>query len=61
VFLMLLAFYPYYPNMIQDSKNRKRKVTTKRTKVPKIQAESTPQALEEILVKRAFWNLLHHL
>uniref|UniRef100_A0A804LNR3 Uncharacterized protein n=1 Tax=Zea mays TaxID=4577 RepID=A0A804LNR3_MAIZE len=33
-----------------DWKKRKRKVTTKRSKVSKIQAESTPQALEEILV-----------
>jgi hypothetical protein len=45
-------FCPDYPNMIQDSKKTKRKVTTKRSKVPKIQAKSTPQASEEILVKR---------
>jgi Trm5-related predicted tRNA methylase len=53
-------FYPDYPNMVLDSKNRKRKVTTKRSKVLKMQVESTPQASEEILVKRHFLFLLHY-
>jgi hypothetical protein len=40
--------------MVQDSKKIKRKVTVKRNKVPKIQAESTLRASEEIWVQRVF-------
>jgi hypothetical protein len=40
--------------MVQDSKKRKRKLTMKWSKVLKIQAESTPQASEEILVQSIF-------
>jgi hypothetical protein len=54
VFDVIGFFYPDYHNMVQDWRKRKRKVTTKRSKVSKIQAESTPQALEEILVQRVF-------
>ena len=57
-------FYPDYPNMVHDSKKRKRKVTTKRSKVPKIKAELTPQASAEILVKKVsstFTTLLINL
>jgi hypothetical protein len=39
--------------MVEDSKKRK-KVTTRRSKVPKMQVESTPQASEEILVNMLF-------
>jgi hypothetical protein len=59
VFDVIGFFYPDYPNMVHDSKKRKRKVTTKQSKVPKIQAESTPQVSEKILVKMLLRFLLH--
>jgi hypothetical protein len=45
-------FYPGYPDMIQDSKKRKKKkVSMKQSKIPKIKHGSTiSQAPEEILV-----------
>jgi hypothetical protein len=59
VSLMLSTFfYSDYPIMVQDSKKMKKKVTTRQSKVPKVQAESIPQALEEILVNRHFWSLV---
>ena len=36
--------------MAQDSKKRKKKVTIRRSKVPKVHDGSTPQASEEISV-----------
>jgi hypothetical protein len=38
--------------MVQDPKKRKKKVTTRQSKVPKVHVGSTPQALEEILVNK---------
>jgi hypothetical protein len=44
-------FYPNYPRVVQDTKKRKKKVTMKRSKIPKIKLRETPsQALEEIHV-----------
>jgi hypothetical protein len=40
--------------MVQVSKKRKKKVTTRRSKMPKVHAGSTPQASEEILVIKLF-------
>jgi hypothetical protein len=37
----------FYPD-VQDSKKRKKKVNTRLSKVPKVQAKSTPQASKEI-------------
>jgi hypothetical protein len=48
-------FYPDYPNMVWDLKKRKKKVTTRWSKILKVQVESTPQALEEILVNMFFY------
>jgi hypothetical protein len=42
--------------MAQDSKKRKKKVTTRRNKVRKIHARSTPQASEEIPVNKLFFD-----
>jgi hypothetical protein len=52
VFHAIGFFYPDYPNLVQDSKKRKKKkVTTKRSKISKIWSGATPsQALEEILL-----------
>jgi hypothetical protein len=47
--------------MVQDSKKRKKKVTTRQSKVLKVQVESTPQASEVILVNRLFWYLVYWL
>jgi hypothetical protein len=52
VFDAIDLFYPDYPIMVQDSKNRKE--TTRRSKVLKVQVESTPRASEEILVNMLF-------
>jgi hypothetical protein len=42
-------FYPDYPRVVQETKKRKKKVTTKRSKIPKIKPRERPsQALEEI-------------
>jgi hypothetical protein len=38
--------------MDQDSKKWKKKVTIRRSKVPKVHVGSTPQASEEILVNK---------
>jgi hypothetical protein len=53
VFDAIGFFNPNNPNMVQDSKKRKRRVTMKRSKVPKTQSKLTPQASKEILVQRA--------
>jgi hypothetical protein len=47
--------------MVQYSKKRKKKVTTRQSKVPKVQVESTPKASEEILVHKLFyfWYIGH--
>jgi hypothetical protein len=50
VFDAIGYFYPDYPVMAQDSKKRKKKVTNRRSKVPKVHDGSTPQASEEISV-----------
>jgi hypothetical protein len=55
VFDAIEFFYPDYPVMVQDSKKRKKKVITRRSKVSKVQAGSSPQALEEILVNWHFF------
>jgi hypothetical protein len=52
-------FYPDYPIMIQDSKKKKKKITTRRSKVLKVQAESTPRASKEILVNWLLWFLVY--
>jgi fucose permease len=46
--------------MVQDSKKRKKKVTTRQRKVPKVQVKST-QASKEILVNIffLFWYIGH--
>jgi hypothetical protein len=43
VFDAIGFFYPSYPNMVQDSKKRRKKVTTRWSKV-QVQDESTPQS-----------------
>jgi hypothetical protein len=61
VFDAIDFFCPDYVDMNQDSKNMKRKITTKWSMVLMIQLGSTPQASEEILVQRVFWNLSYQL
>jgi hypothetical protein len=53
-FLCYWVLYPDYTNMVHDSKKRKkRKVTTKQSKAPKIRSGATPsQASKEILLVR---------
>jgi hypothetical protein len=52
VFDAIGFFFPDYPNMIMDSKKRKkRKVKTKQSNVPKIRYEATPsQASKETVL-----------
>jgi hypothetical protein len=57
VFEAIGFFYPDYPVMDQDSKKRKKKVTTRHSKVPNIHAGSSPQTLEEIPVNKLFFIL----
>jgi hypothetical protein len=42
--------------MAQDLKKRKKKVTTRRSKVPKIHVGSTPQTSEEIPVNKLLFD-----
>jgi hypothetical protein len=55
VFDAIGFFYTDYPIMVQDSKKRKKKVTTRRIKIPKVHARSIPQASEEISVYKFFY------
>jgi hypothetical protein len=55
VFDAIRFFNPDYPVMVEDSKKRKKKVTTRQSKIPKVHAGSTPQASYEILVNKVFW------
>jgi hypothetical protein len=54
IFYAIGFSYPDYPDMVQDSKKRKkRKVVTKRSKVPKIRSGATPsQTSKEISLVR---------
>jgi hypothetical protein len=54
VFDAIRFFYPDYLVMVQVLKKRKKKVTTRRIKILKVRAGSTPQASEEILVNSLF-------
>jgi hypothetical protein len=52
VFDVIGFFYPEYPDMVQDSKKRrKKKVITNHSKIPKIRCGATPsQASQEVLL-----------
>jgi hypothetical protein len=55
VFDAIEFFNHDYHVMAHDSKKRKKKVTIRRSKVPKIYAGSIPQASEEILLNKFFF------
>jgi hypothetical protein len=55
VFDAIEFFYPDYTVMVEDSKKRKKKVTTRQSKILKVHAGSTPQDSEEIPVNKLFY------